>query len=139
MLQEISNQNSRKKSGFRSHSTSIKKIETMATLKEKPTLADLQKYIKIICTERGWDKNNHLEMFLLFIEEVGELAKGIRAYSGLYQEESKKKSTEETRKELEGEFADVLSYLLDLANYFDVDLEKAFRDKEAINAKRNWD
>ncbi|MFK7950122.1 MAG: MazG nucleotide pyrophosphohydrolase domain-containing protein [Saprospiraceae bacterium] len=110
----------------------------MATLKEKPTLADLQEYIKVLSAERGWDKNNHLEMFLLFTEEVGELAKGIRAYSNLYQEESKKKSKEETKKELEGEFADVLSYLLDLANYFEVDLEKAFREKEAINAKREW-
>jgi len=27
---------------------------------------------------------------------------------------------------------------LDLANYFEVDLEKAFREKEAINAKREW-
>lgn len=110
----------------------------MAILKEKPTLTDLQEYIKVLCAERGWDKNNHLEMFLLFSEEIGELAKAIRAYSGLYQEKGKEKSAEETKKELEGEFADVLSYLLDLANYFDVDLEKAFRDKEAINAERDW-
>lgn len=116
----------------------LNELMTMATLKDKPTLADLQAYLKVLCAERGWDKNNHLEMFLLFTEEVGELAKGIRAYSDLYQEEGKKKTKEETKKELEGEFADVLSYLLDLANYFEIDLEKAFRDKEAINAKRTW-
>ncbi|MGB1120444.1 MAG: MazG nucleotide pyrophosphohydrolase domain-containing protein [Saprospiraceae bacterium] len=110
----------------------------MAELKEKPTLTDLQQYIKVLCAERGWDKNNHLEIFLLFTEEVGELAKSIRAYSNLYQEKNKEKSKEVTQKELEGEFADVLSYLLDLANYFEVDLEKAFREKEAINAKREW-
>lgn len=110
----------------------------MATLKDKPTLTDLQEYIKILCAERGWDKNNHFEMFLLFTEEVGELAKSIRAHSNLYQEKGKEKSAEETKKELENEFADVFSYLLDLANYFEVDLEKAFREKEAINAKRNW-
>ena len=112
--------------------------ELMATLKNNPTLGDLQEYIKVLCEERGWYKNNHLEMFLLFSEEVGELAKAIRAYSGLYQEKGKEKTAIETKKELEGEFADVLSYLLDLANYFDVDLEKAFREKEAINAKRDW-
>lgn len=110
----------------------------MAVLKEKPTLADFQTYIKTVCEERGWDSNNHLEMFLLFSEEVGELAKGIRAYTDLYQESGKEKSKAETKKELEGEFADVFNYLLDLANYFEVDLEKAFREKEAINAARDW-
>ena len=34
--------------------------------------------------------------------------------------------------------ADVLIYLLDLANVLGVDLEKAFREKEEINKKRNW-
>ena len=37
------------------------------------------------------------------------------------------------------EFADVLSYLLDLANYFQIDLEKAFREKEQINQNRTWE
>ena len=110
----------------------------MANLKSNPTLPDLQEYIKVLCAERGWDKNNHLEIFLLFTEEVGELAKGIRTISDLYQEEGKGMSKEEAKKELEGEFADVFSYLLDLANYFDIDLEKAFREKEAINAARKW-
>lgn len=111
----------------------------MAVLKEQPTLADLQNYIKTVCEERGWDNNNHLEMFLLFSEEVGELAKEIRAYTGLYQEQGKEKPKAAVKQALESEFADVFNYLLDLANYFEVDLEKAFRDKEAVNAKRNWD
>ena len=110
----------------------------MPSLQPKPTLGDLQEYIKVLCAERGWDNNNHLEIFLLFTEEVGELAKGIRTYSDLYQEKGKQKPKDVAKKELEGEFADVLSYLLDLANYFDIDLEKAFRDKEAINAQRQW-
>ena len=109
----------------------------MATLKQQPTLADLQQYMKTVCAERGWDQNTYLETFLLFSEEIGELAKAIRNHTDLYQEKSKKQK--DTRNELEGEFADVLGYLLDLANYFEVDLEKAFRDKEAVNAKRNWD
>ena len=41
--------------------------------------------------------------------------------------------------ELEEEFADVLSYLLDLANYFRIDLEKAFREKDQANQTRTWD
>ena len=67
-------------------------------------------------------------------EEVGELAKAIRKTQGLYQEKARQKHLE-----LEEEFADVLSYLLDLANYFQVDLETAFREKEQINANRTWE
>ena len=50
----------------------------MAVLKQNPTLKDLQNYIKEVCKERGWDKNSTPETFLLFMEEVGELAKAIR-------------------------------------------------------------
>ncbi len=106
----------------------------MAELKENPTLKDLQEYIRLLCKERGWDQNNHLEIFLLFTEEVGELAKSIRQYADLYHEAGKSAQPFE----LEEEFADVLSYLLDLANYFDIDLEKALRKKEEINKKREW-
>jgi NTP pyrophosphatase (non-canonical NTP hydrolase) len=76
----------------------------------------------------------HLLKFLLFTEEIGELAKAIRKTQGLYQEKARQKPVE-----LEEEFADVLSYLLDLANYFQVDLEKAFREKEQINSARIWE
>jgi NTP pyrophosphatase (non-canonical NTP hydrolase) len=40
---------------------------------------------------------------------------------------------------LEEEFADVLSYLLDLANCYHVDLEAAFRAKEQHNQSRIWE
>lgn len=106
----------------------------MAELKENPLLIDYQNYIRQICKERGWDKNNPLEIFLLFSEEVGELAKAIRNHLKLYYEEGKVR----TNDEIDHELADIFSYLLDLANCFDVDLEKAFRDKEKLNANRKW-
>lgn len=106
----------------------------MANLPEHPTLPQLQQYLDEICKERGWTKDTYAEKFLLFTEEVGELAKAIRKTQGLYQEKARQK-----RLDLEEEFADVLSYLLDLANYFQVDLEKAFREKEEINAARTWE
>jgi len=107
----------------------------MTELKPNPTLKDLQLYIKGLCKERGWDENNHNEIFLLFTEEVGELAKAIRKRSGLHIDKTKSSS----KTELEEELADVLNYLLDLANYFEIDLEQAFRDKNKINESRNWD
>lgn len=106
----------------------------MAHLPEHPTLKDLQRYMDEVCKERGWVKDTYSEKFLLFIEEVGELAKGMRKAAGLYEEKAKQKQIE-----LEEEFADVLSYLLDLANCFQVDLETAFRDKEQINQARTWE
>ena len=106
----------------------------MLPLKENPKLSDYQEYIKLLCQERGWDKNDPLEIFLLFSEEIGELAKAIRNRMNLYHEEGKQIKKDE----LEDEFADVFSYLLDLANQFNINLETAFRNKEKKNSKRIW-
>ncbi len=106
----------------------------MFQLSQNPTLKQLQEYVRQVVKERGWDKNNELELFLLFSEEVGELAKAIRDQRGLYTERGG-----ESRSNLEEEFADVLAYLIDLANFFDVDLTEAFRGKEQKNATRTWD
>lgn len=106
----------------------------MAELAPSPSLPALQAYQHKTCKERGWDKTSDLETFLLFAEEVGELAKAIRKRRKLYIEEGKSHKKDG----IEGEFADVFSYLLELANRFDVDLEKAYREKEEINANREW-
>lgn len=106
----------------------------MANLPLHPDLPAYQQYMDEICRERGWTRDSYAEKFLLFTEEVGELAKAIRKSQGLYQEKARPKSIE-----LEEEFADVFSYLLDLANCFQVDLEKAFREKEQVNATRHWE
>src|SRR5579872_4445180 len=100
---------------------------TMAYLKDDPTIKDLQHYIAEVCQERGWTKDSPSEKFVLFIEEVGELAKAMRKASGLYEERARLRDIS-----LEEEFADVLSYLLDLANCFQVDLEQVFRAKEQV-------
>lgn len=105
----------------------------MADLKDNPTLGDLQRYMADICQERGWTKDSPAEKFVLFIEEVGELAKAMRQAAGLYEERAKPRDIA-----LEEEFADVLSYLLDLANCFQVDLEDAFRAKDRVNQSRTW-
>jgi NTP pyrophosphatase (non-canonical NTP hydrolase) len=106
----------------------------MARLPERPTLRDLQHYVDQVCQERGWVKDTYAEKFLLFTEEIGELAKAIRQTKGLYEENAKPE-----KRALEEEFADVLSYLLDLANHFQVDLEQAFREKEQVNQARRWE
>jgi NTP pyrophosphatase (non-canonical NTP hydrolase) len=106
----------------------------MAELKSSPTLKELQSYLAQVCEERGWTKDSPSEKFVLFIEEVGELAKAMRKAAGLYEERARARDVS-----LQEEFADVLSYLLDLANCFQVDLEQAFRAKEEINQTRRWE
>src|SRR5512133_2449178 len=108
--------------------------KTVAFLKADPTLKDLQQYIAEVCQERGWTKDSPTEKFMLFVEEVGELAKAMRKSAGLYEEQAKARDMS-----LEEEFSDVLSYLLDLANVYQIDLEQAFRAKEAINQTRKWE
>lgn len=103
------------------------------TIPDSPTLTQLQAYQKEVGLARGWDATPIYQTWLLFTEEIGELAKAIRNKEKLYQE-----TTTNTQPELEGEFADVLSYLLELANTCGVDLEQAYRDKEAVNAGREW-
>jgi NTP pyrophosphatase (non-canonical NTP hydrolase) len=105
----------------------------MNDLKNNPTLTDLQKHIKQICAEKGWDKNTVTEIYLLFSEETGELAKGIRKVTGF-----KGESAKNAMSDLENEFADVLMYLMDLANYFGIDLETAYRKKIKVNETRQW-
>ncbi|HEV2404163.1 MAG TPA: MazG nucleotide pyrophosphohydrolase domain-containing protein [Ktedonobacterales bacterium] len=106
----------------------------MAELNERPTLGDLQRYMADVCEERGWTKDSPSEKFVLFVEEVGELAKAMRKAAGLYEERAKQSAFA-----LEEEFADVLSYLLDLANCYQIDLEAVFRAKDRINQGRTWE
>lgn len=105
----------------------------MKDLSSSPTLTELQTHLNEFCIEKGWDKNSVTQVFLLFTEEVGELAKAIRKTTGF-----KGEATPETKDNLIEEFADVLNYLLELANRFDVDLESAYRKKNAINKTRSW-
>lgn len=98
------------------------------------TLTDLQAHLDKTCKENGWDKNSIPEVFLLLNEEVGELAKAIRKTTGF-----KGEAKPETSDNLIEEFADVLNYLLELANRFDVNLTDAYFRKHKINTGRIWE
>jgi NTP pyrophosphatase (non-canonical NTP hydrolase) len=101
-------------------------------LKQNPTLSDFQSYVLDMVKERGFDKETVPEVFMLFLEECGEMAKAVRKSQNIKVD----KNSEQFK--LEGEVADVFIYLLDICNMLGVDLEKAFRDKEEINKKRSW-
>lgn len=102
-------------------------------LKENPTLKDFQKYIAHMIEERGFANTSVPELMMLFLEEAGEMAKAVRAGMKFQMDESKVNTDN-----LGHEMADVLMYMLDIANKFDIDLEQAFREKEELNSKRTW-
>lgn len=114
--------------------------KTEIVLKKNPTLGDLQKYLRKICEKNKWDKDSYLVKYFLFSEEKGELTKAIRNKVGLYKEKGRNmQSDQKIQSNLEEEFADVLSLLIELASIFEVDLEKAFREKWKINEERAWE
>lgn len=105
----------------------------MAHLPKPATMADYQTYIQKTCEERGWDKRTSLEKMLFLTEEVGELAKAVRKEYGSYGYDKPQDATH-----LAEELVDVLNYVLDLANVYEVDLDKAFRAKWRVNETREW-
>jgi NTP pyrophosphatase (non-canonical NTP hydrolase) len=104
----------------------------MPNLKQNPTLKDFQEYVKKLEIERGFSHEKIIEKCLMLGEEVGELFKAIRK-SEQIKTDSKSKITS-----IKEELADVFIFLCAIANRANIDLEKAFREKEKINKKRIW-
>lgn len=95
-------------------------------------LAGYQCYVEQILKERGFDDETVEQKFMLFTEEVGELAKAIRKSSGVkYAGDSK-------HRDLLEEAGDVLILFLDLCNKLGISAEEALRVKEAKNNRREW-
>lgn len=96
------------------------------------TLKDYQEKIRQLVIKRGFGDETIPEVFTLLVEEVGELAKAVRKQNG--------QKIDPTRRQhdVEEEAADVFWLLIDLCNRLDIDLAKAFEEKEKKNAERVW-
>ncbi|MBU1615937.1 pyrophosphohydrolase [bacterium] len=103
------------------------------TLKENPTLKDLQKYVRELEIERGFEKEDVLQKCLLLGEEIGELFKSIRKRNKVTKVDHNSKSGL-----IDEELADIIILICTIANRFDIDLEQAFREKEKMNKNRAW-
>ncbi len=101
-------------------------------LSEKPTLSQLQKYVQDMVQERGFTEVTLSEQFMFLLEECGELAKAARKFTNLKNDKNSESF------QVAHEAADVFIFLLDICNKLDIDLEKAFREKEEINKQRQW-
>lgn len=105
----------------------------MPVLKPNPTLADIQDYVIQLEKERGFTDFTVLQQCLMLGEEIGELFKAVRkseAHMGYATKGYIANPAEE--------IADILILLCAVANRMGIDIEKAFRDKEVLNHRREW-
>lgn len=114
--------------------TEIEKKREEVSIEEN--LSSLQKYFNKKIIERGFDKETEKDILILILEELGELSNIIRTFSGL----KIKKETLKQKKHFDigEELADILIYLIILANKFGIDLYNALKIKELENEKREW-
>ena len=104
----------------------------MPILKDKPTLGEIQDYVKELEKERGFSEVSVIQNCLQLGEEIGELFKVVR------KTEKLKIDQKSTFTSVEEELADIMIFLASIANRYNIDLETAFRNKEEINKKRKW-
>jgi len=104
----------------------------MVPLSEAQALSGVQRYVAEMEEERGFSHRTVIQQCLLLGEEVGELFKAIRKQQNLTVDPRSRIGN------VEEELADVLIYLCAIANRLDIDLEDAFRKKEARNEERVW-
>ena len=107
--------------------------EKLENLNEKSSLIEIQNYIKDMKKARKFDKVTIEREMMLFVEEIGELAKAIRKST-----KGRLDITKEYEANIEEELADCLIYLLSIANISKVDIFQAFKEKEIKNCNRTW-
>lgn len=106
--------------------------ESKLFLKENPTMADFQQYVKEMKAERGFRVEPIYECCLL-AEELGELISAVRKNT-----KGGSIGSGSVAGNVKLELADVLIYLCSIANIHGINLEEAFREKEEINKQRTW-
>ena len=109
--------------------------ELLKKLSKENSINEIQNYIKKIMEIRGFNQEKPSDKILLLVEEVGELAKAIRKNESRSRID---KTKEYNYSSVESEIADVFIVLLSICDVLNIDLFKAFLDKEEENIKRIW-
>ena len=109
--------------------------ELLKKLTDKSSINEIQSYIKEVMQIRGFNKEKSSDKILLLVEEVGELAKAIRKNENNLGID---KTKEYNYSSIESEIADVFIVLLSICDILNIDLLKAFLDKEEENIQRIW-
>ncbi|NOX61844.1 MAG: deoxynucleoside kinase [Chloroflexi bacterium] len=110
-------------------------------------LGDFQRFHRALDREKGFGSDLSLN-FVGLTEEVGEVGRELKQVLRRAEklqpvvgnrEEALDRALSEQRANLAAEMADVLAYLLKLANYAGIDLEAAYIEKMGVNWRRQWD
>ena len=109
----------------------------MVHLPERPTMQDFQTFVHEMEAHHGWLDVDLVQNCFLMGEEMGELFKAVRQHNKLYVDTTAP-SDAETIAHVAEEIVDVFNYLAAIANRLDIDLEEAFRKKNARNMTRTW-
>jgi NTP pyrophosphatase (non-canonical NTP hydrolase) len=82
-----------------------------------------------ICRLKGWDRIPIQTVWLLFTEEIGELASAIRQRSKIFTNTRREDS-------VKNEMGDVFSYLFQLSHMLNIDLDKMWEEhKKKMSTK----
>ena len=99
------------------------------------SLNDYKESTMLMCKQKGWDKANIPTVWLLFTEEVGELASAIRQYTRTFKKKALKK---ERGIDVQSEMGDVFSYLFQLASMLDVDMDEMWVSHQMKAIEKNY-
>jgi NTP pyrophosphatase (non-canonical NTP hydrolase) len=109
-------------------------------LPEGAPMPEYQRYVHALEAMHGWLNVDLVHNCFLMGEEVGELFKAVRRVERLYEQaDAPKAEVDARRDQVADEIVDVLNYLLAIANRLDIDVEAAFRRKNAVNQRRSWE
>ena len=87
-----------------------------------------------MCRQKGWDKAPISTVWLLFTEEIGELASAIRQYQRHYKKTGLKK---DRGTDVTSEMGDVFSYLFQLASMLGIDMDVMWeKHREKVQTRR---
>jgi NTP pyrophosphatase (non-canonical NTP hydrolase) len=100
-------------------------------------MAEFQQYIEKLEQMHGWTEVDLVNNCFLMGEEVGELFKAVRKLLKVYPQSGVAPPADPTA-DVADELVDVFNYLLAIANRLDIDVEAAFRAKNARNQLRTW-
>jgi len=111
--------------------------DTPIQLPKDASMKEFQRYIYQLESMHGWLNVDLINNCFLLGEEVGELFKAVRKHQRFFIEHNPDEESN-SREHIGEELVDVFNYLLAIANRLDIDLEEAFRRKNAINQARSW-
>jgi len=101
----------------------------------KTNINELKEKVRLFCEERDWDQyHNPKDLAIGIITESSELLEHFRFKS--QKEITEMFKNKEKRKEISEEMADILYFLVRLAQKYDVDLTTELSEKMKKNEKR---